>query len=344
MLTLHHQPDRRQTYREMQPFRYSQELECLCVFDADIIAAIFRSDKFNVVFFADQYRYITEHTSLDFGAAATAFDHIPLANEGDRHKQLRMEMASLLGVQSREKIKLMEDFVAMHTAHLFSAGKEIDLAEEFAQPIFLQLFSLWLGVDHSQVVEDANVSQVFDMKMSLNRRKKMNQNVETLTCAFARMRDQIPTSPEIATAMNILGNDALKGSLSLSLWEVLARNPGARLDEIDYPPNVPSTGVPYIERVAIEDIEVNGMAVTKGQRVRLFLDATTYHVSGEDADLLFGKGRHLCLGKPMMLAIWRSLIKTLGALPLYFTTGDMKLRTGDYAFSYPEYARVTIHD
>ena len=36
--------------------------------------------------------------------------------------------------------------------------------------------------------------------------------------------------------MNILGNDALKGSLSLSLWEVLARNPGARLVCIDVQP------------------------------------------------------------------------------------------------------------
>ena len=159
MLTLHHQPDRRETYREMHPYRFDRELGCLCVVDPDIIAAVFRSDKFNVIFFADQYRYITEQTPLDFSAAATAFDHIPLANEGDRHKQLRTEMASVIGAQSREKMKLMEDFVATHTTNLFSAGNEIDLVEDLAKPVFLQLFSLWLGVDHSQLVEDPNFSQ-----------------------------------------------------------------------------------------------------------------------------------------------------------------------------------------
>jgi hypothetical protein len=144
--------------------------------------------------------------------------------------------------------------------------------------------------------------------------------------------------------MNILGNDALKGSISLSLWEVLARNLGRRLDRIDYPQSIPSTGVPYIERVAKEDTTVMEMTVAKGQRVRLFLDATAFHISGKESDLLFGKAKHLCLGKPMSLAIWRTLVGTLATIPLNFTLGEMKLRSADYAFSRLEYARVNIHD
>ena len=67
MLTLHHQPDRRETYREMHPYRFDRELGCLCVVDPEIIASVFRSDKFNVIFFADQYRYITENTRVQAG-------------------------------------------------------------------------------------------------------------------------------------------------------------------------------------------------------------------------------------------------------------------------------------
>ena len=51
--------------------------------------------------------------------------------------------------------------------------------------LFVKLFSLWLGVDHGKFASDPNVSQVFDMKLSLNRRKKVNQDVTELTCAFA---------------------------------------------------------------------------------------------------------------------------------------------------------------
>ena len=344
MLTLHHQPDRREKYEVLRPFHFDEQLNCLCVFDASLVEAVFRSDKFNVIFFADQYRYITEHTTLDFGPTITAFDHIPLANEGERHKQARTEIAAVIGADAREKLRLMEEFVADHTRRLFVAGNEIEIAEDLAEPIFLKLFSLWLGVDHNNLVDDPNFSQVFDMKMSLNRRKKINRNVGDLTCAFAQRRDKIPTSPEYATAMNIVGNDALKGSISLSLWDVLAHNTGTRLDRIDYPKSMPSTGVPYIERVAREDAEINGMKVAKDQRVRLYLDATAYYVSGGETDVLFGKGKHVCLGKPMSLALWRSLAATLASIPLHFTIGEMKLRSKDYAFNCLEYARVRIHE
>ncbi len=344
MLTLHQQPDRAETYRERHPYRFDPVLNCIGVFDADIVAAVFRSDKFDVVSFADQYRYICEKTDLDFAATVAAFHHIPLANEGARHKETRSEIASIIGEDSRERMRLMEDFVAEHTRRLFTAGNEIELADDLTKPIFLQLFSMWLGVDHDNLVDDPNFSQVFDMKMSLNRRKRINRNVGELTCAFHDRREQIPTTPEYATAMNILGNDALKGTISLSLWNVLMHNQGVRLDSIRYPRNMPSTGVPFIERVAREDVEVNGMFVAQGQRVRLYLDATAYYVSGAEHDVLFGKGKHVCLGKPMSLAIWRSLTAALSAIPLHFTTGEMRMRAGDYAFNCMDYARVKIHD
>ena len=344
MLTLQHQPDKRQRYDALRPFRFDESLDCLCVFDANLIEAVFRSDKFDVISFGDQYRYIREQTSLDFGPTITAFDHIPLANEGEQHKQTRSNIAAVVGQESREKTKLMEEFVAEHTRRLFIAGNEIELAEDFAKPIFLRLFSLWLGVDHNNLVDDPNFSQVFDMKMSLNRRKRINRNVGNLTCAFQQLHERLPTTPEFATAMNILGNDALKGSMSLSLWELLAHNPGVRLDRIEYPRSMPSTGVPFIERVAREDVEINGMKVPGGRRVRLYLDATTYNISGQENDVLFGKGKHVCLGKPMSLAIWRCLAATLGSLPLHFTLGEMKLRSADYAFNCLEYGRLKIHD
>ena len=344
MLTLHKQPDRSQVYRESMPFKFDGELGCLCVFDPDIISAVFRSDAFDVIDFAGQYRYITDHTSLDFTATANVFDHVPLANEGALHKKLRAEMAAIVADPSREKTREIEEFTAAHVARLFVPGRTIELVDDLADPLFVRLFTLWLGVDHAAFSRESHVSQAFDMKMSLGRRAAINRDVDKLTCAFAAQAAALATYPEMATAMNVLGNDTLKGSIALSLWEIVARNPGRRLDEIDYPANYPSTGVPFIERVARQDIEIAGMAVARGQRVRLMLDATAQHVSGDESDLLFGRGRHLCLGKPMALAIWRQLTATLATLPLRCTAGDLKMRSGDYAFNYPQHARISIDD
>jgi hypothetical protein len=86
------------------------------------------------------------------------------------------------------------------------------------------------------------------------------------------------------------------------------------------------------------------MKVAKDQKVRLVIDATSQQIAGEEADLFFGKGRHLCIGKPMTLIIWRSLAREANALSLRYTLGEMKFRSGDYAFNYPEYAWISLHD
>ena len=145
--------------------------------------------------------------------------------------------------------------------------------------------------------------------------------------------------------MNILGNDTLKGSVALSVWEILARNPGARLDEIDYPAAI------AVHRRALssnglrsEDVEILGMKVDQGAARAPGPRRDGAACLGQESDLLFGRGRHVCLGKPMTLAIWRAILRTLSTMPLRFTIGEMKLRTGDYAFNYPEYARVRIHE
>lgn len=128
------------------------------------------------------------------------------------------------------------------------------------------------------------------------------------------------------------------------MWHTLEQHQGARLSEVSFPANIVATGVPFIERIANRDIEISGMKVSRDQKIRLVLDTTSRAMSGTETDLFFGKGRHLCVGKPMTLIVWRSLAKALNALPLRFTLGEMKFRGGDYAFNYPEYARITLHD
>ena len=344
MLTLHHQPDKQQEYERRRPYHFDEDLDVLCVLDADLIDAVFRSADFRTNPFADLYRTIAERTGIDFAASISTLDHIPFSKEGPEHRQLRAAMNAIVSADSREHIAGMEAFVGDLAGRLFVAGNEIELVQDLARPIFHALFSRWLKVDQCACPDGPNISQVFDGAMSLNRRKKVNRSLHELTCAYAGRGDALPTTPELAVAMNVLGNDALIGSLALSAWHLFERHPGARFSEIEFPPTLPATAVPFIERIANCDVEIAGMKVAKDQKVRLLIDATSRQVTGRDADLIFGKGRHLCIGKPMTLIIWRSLARALAALPLRFTLGEMRLRSGDYAFTYPDYARLRIHD
>lgn len=344
MLKPHQQPDRGERYRSLSPFSFDEHLNVLCVYDAELISAIFRSEDFRTNAFADHYRMISKRTGIDFQASIDTLDHVPFSKEGEEHRRLRSEMTKIVSADSREHIAGMEAFVGELVSKLFVAGNELELTQQLARPVFYELFSRWLKADEREFLKESNISQVFDGAMSLNRRKKVNQNLYELRCAFAERADRVPTTPDIAVAMNVLGNDALMGSLVLSLWHILEQNPDARLSDIEFPPNLTATGVPFIERVANRDIEIGEMKVAKDQKVRLMIDATSRQISGEETDLFFGKGRHLCIGKPMTLVVWRSFTKAVNALPLRFTLGEMKFRDGDYAFNYPECARISLHD
>jgi cytochrome P450 len=344
MLRLHHQPDKCRRYEALRPYYFDEDLNVLCVLDARLISAIFRSEDFRINPFADHYRAIAERTGIDFAASISALDHIPFSKEGEEHQRLRSAMTAVVSADSREHIGGMETFVGDLVRELFVAGSEIELVQQLARPVFYELFSRWLKVDEKEFLKESNISQVFDGAMSLNRRKKVNRDLHELSCAFSKRRDLLPTTPELAVGMNVLGNDALMGSLVLSAWHLLEQHPGARFSEIAFPPNLPATGVPFIERIANRDVEIDGMKVAKDEKVRLMIDATSRQVTGDEADLFFGKGRHLCIGKPMTLIIWRSVAKAIASLPLRFTTGEMRLRSGDYAFTYPEYARISLHE
>jgi cytochrome P450 len=344
MLTLHHSADRSRTYQSRQPFWFDGDLKCFCVVDKDLIATIFRSDKFTVVAYADIYRLMSQRTSVDFTASADALDHVPLALEGANHSSMRAEFAGVLDRNIRQTMDEMERFAEEVVTSLFQNETAIDLMAQVAKPIVSRLFTLWLHVDDELTVQNRGVSQLFDREMSLARRKRLNENVSGMLCSYAEKLTMLPTSPEMAVAMNIVGKDALLGSITMSLWDTLSAHQGDRLDEISFPRRFPSTGVPFTVRVATEDLDVDGLRVQRGDLIRLYLDATAMHMSGEETDLLFGRGRHLCLGKPISLIIWRAIVRALEGIPLHFTLHETKLRSGDYAFIYPEYARVQVHD
>lgn len=344
MLTLHQEPDRSETYRRLGPVYHDPELDCLCVFDADIISKIFRSECFGAVAYADHYRHITARTGIDFGAIIDVLNHIPLANEGPRHRALRGEMASVIGRRARETAPRMEEFTVQLVKNLFRAGRTIDLMRDLALPIYDHLFSLWLDVAHEQHVTETDFSQVFDRSMSLNRRKVLNGKIERLRAVFEGLAGTLASSPDIAVAMNIIGNDAFVGSIALSVWHTLSGNAGRRIDEIEFPTSFPSTGVPYIERMALETTELSGFIFEKGRRIRLFLDATTVETRGVDGDVSFGKGRHLCLGKPISLVVWLGIAKAASACDTRFSLGELRFRPRDYVFNYPEVASVRFHD
>ena len=143
---------------------------------------------------------------------------------------------------------------------------------------------------------------MFDRQLGLNRLMRVRDEIARAAKFFSEA--SLATSPDYATAFLAVGHDSVLGSLGTSLVAILREGDGTLLSDLDWPPFLPRTGVPYIERIASNDGEIQGFRFTGGDRFRLFLDACPARGhAGEDA-AFFGKGRHVCLGKDLSQWLW----------------------------------------
>lgn len=336
---LHQDPSRATIYPTLVPPCEHRGVDFIPVVEPRSIASVLASGDFEVADAAAQYRAIGERTGADFSAVVAALDHIPLVKEGEAHRRLRDEMAAVIAAGAkRAEPRLREDLAAHFKARLVD-GATLDLVEDFALPAYVSLFSVLLGVDPAEIRE-GQVSEVFDRYISLNRRKRLERNMRATLHRLQGSGTLASVPPELALAMTILGRDALVGSLAMALWHEFSRGAGTRLSEFAWPTTLGSTAVPFIERLAVRDTTIGDVPVSAGARVRLYFDATSRETSGADAGLLFGKGRHLCLGKPLAQIAWRVVTRLLAACPLRPLPQRFEFRTGDFLFNFPAVAHV----
>jgi cytochrome P450 len=328
--------------RSFAPIEWSETLRSWCVFDRDSMIAIMKSDDFSVVDYAAEYSKLGQRTNLDWSGLVEALHHIPLANEGERHAQLRRDFARLISARSASTKTLVGELVAKIVPTVFRVGRNAELVHDLIRPINDALFGGLVGAPVPEHASTPSVSQIFDRFLGLNRRKRVQSEVGRLSQAFAE-RDPA-TSVQYATALMLVGYDSVLGSLGTSLVAQLDEGTGSRLCDLSYPASLPGTGVPYIERVAKKACVIQGSSIRAGDRIRLILDACPAggHAGGET--LFFGKGRHLCVGKELSQWLWRTLAQELAKLQLKAGITEARLRPNDYVFNVYEKIEVLIYD
>jgi len=326
----------------LPPVEWVASLGCWCVFAAEDVAFVLRSQDFAVADFVELHRKL-EKVGLDCSAAVKVLQHVATAHEGESHARIRRDSARLLNAD-----------IAATKQHTAEATKEIvqracrpnasvDLVQDVVQPVCDALFENILGAA-SVASSGAGVSgsQIFDLYLGLNRRVKINGEVSQILRRFALAEDDLKTSPEYAAALTVLGHDSIVGSLGCSLLRVLQKaDAGKRLCELSFPAILPATGVPYIERFARHDCVLKGAAIQKGDRVRLYLDDGS--ADGAEERPFFGKGRHSCLGEELSTWLWQTLTAELGRLPLAWTIETIERRKPDWVFVYYTSIRVRLH-
>lgn len=323
------------------PIEWIPDLDCWCVFEAGTITAILKSTDFAAADFAEWHRTLAG-MGIDCSAVIEILDHVAIANEGPRHAEIREVMARCIAAQSGSTKEVVHEKINALVPARCRDGQRVDLVREIIRPACDTLFEHLLGVSVTSN-EGISASQIFDLYLSLNRRKKIVSQASAMLDTFTEAHNRLNLGPGYATSLRMLGYDSIVGSLGASILHVLEGASSQRICEIAYPANLPRTGVPYIERFAVGDCQVGDATIKQGDRVRLYLDSGPQGINGRNGACYFGRGRHSCLGEDLSTWLWQALTAKFAQLPLCFTIESAVRRKPDWVFAYYSNIVVSFH-
>jgi cytochrome P450 len=325
------------------PMEWVSSLGCWCVYDAPTVTTILKSPDFSVVNYAEVYRSLEQTVGMNCSALIRALSHIPLANEGKVHIDLRRDLARLLHTELGHAKQHLATLIPATLANVCQSESRVDLVQEIVRPSADALFACVFGVElPACAASGISVSQIFDRSLSLNRRKAINTQADAIRQAFGAATGRLKTSPDYALALTAIGHDSIVATLGRSLLRVLEDGAGKRLSDLAFPSLLPETGVPYVERIASKDCCLNGSDLHVGDRVRLYLEPPhNAKTAVSEVRPFFGRGRHSCIGEEISIWLWRAITAELSRLPLKFVVECAHRRERDYVFVY--YSNVTVY-
>lgn len=294
----------------------------------------------DVADYAGRYANLQERLGVDFSFILRSMNYVPPCVAADRHRNVRAEIAELIGEGQAGLKAELPALVADALCCLRQEG-EHDLLGGGLVPLVQEVLGRLSGLSLSRQRENSLISHLFSQSIGIARRRRMEDEYRELWEAIA---DAHPHEPEprrgARLALVILGFDATVGTLACSLYELISAAPGlmGRLPFAKWPV---ATGVPYVDRRATADFALNGQEFASGESLRVNLDGGGEGHPHRDPALLFGAGAHSCLGRSLALSLWSAVGHGVRAMPGSIRVVDYGLSKND-VFRIPDRFQVRV--
>lgn len=273
-------------------------------------ADLLKSRDFDVVPYAERYRALADRLGLEFSATIFALSHIPLCAQRPLHADMRRDMARAIA-ETQDAAQLALGTALTRFETLATPGPH-DILNDIIRPGVSGLLSALCGID-LMLPHDTSVSKVFNQTIGVRKRRRMEAELQDI---LSRLHSAFPHDPDDRIgqrlALAILGNDALIGSVSNSLYHVFSAQGDRPLSDMSFGAVFPRTGVPYVDRVAVQPCQHAGQAIAAGGNIRARLDSYEAPDRAGDRMGFFGSGAHTCLGRHLSTALWAGISRCLG--------------------------------
>jgi len=302
-------------------------------------AEILRSPALDVVPYAARHATLAGRLGIDLSATVFALDHIPLCLDRARHPPMRRAIAGLIAAGTPALRAALPDLVARHFAPFLRLGR-IEAMAGAVQPCVAAMLSGLAGFELG-LGPDTLVSRIFSQALGPARRRRMEDELQGLQARIAAAHPGADATERGARlALAILGHDALTATVGASLAALLPAEAPLPLARLHWQATPPRTGVPYIDRMALQDVRVGERAHDRGETIRARLDRYE-GAPAEARNAFFGAGAHLCLGRPLSLELWAELGRQMRAAPTAARLVAAPMRRDD-VFHMPERLEVEV--
>ncbi len=319
---------------------WAEDLGAWVVMNSEYVGQILRSRSFDVVEHKKNVETYASELGLDLSQLASILDFVPLAHNGQVHSDVRRKAA--VRIQERSA-KTIEAFQAAASSLLDKAllpNSSFDICRDVFNPLTVKLVSALSDIPEETVNANfpAPVSaiQVFGIRQPISSRRLAQMNAQVVNVGGCPRHASESEAMSVGTA--VLGAEPLHSSLVLSFVNQVLKNPGTPLSRIDFPEHLPTSSLPFVERMATEDCMIDDLQIKKGSKWVLYLGT----FENERRETFFGAGRHLCLGKPLSERAWKVLTSELQRHDRIIDILEVSFRDFDFVLSFPLQVQVSV--
>lgn len=279
------------------------------IHDPDIVDRLLKDTRLDQFPLRAKYEELQERLGVDFSAILYTMSYTATFNPEPAHMEIRRRQARLLRTRTEAALEAMPTIVADRMACLERPGR-YDMITEVIEPVVDRFQSHIAGFD-ARLDPTTPFSFLISYSIGVAKRRRLEKNTRRLIEeACAELGGEEGDDLGDSLLLYLLASDSLIGMLGRSVHHYLVSDAETRAA---MPLEPTRTGVPFVLRVAREDVETSNGTIPEGAVIRLRLDA------GEGTDRrrcrlnFFGNGDRACIGRPLTLRLWQEILAKLQA-------------------------------
>jgi hypothetical protein len=278
---------------------------------------ILTSDFFDVIDFHQYYSIIGNRyqnsLGTDFQNTINLTSGLPTFLRGEAHDAARktgVELMRRILDRQRQDVKIATENQLKH----IQDKSEVNLVIEFAQPIYDQAWRSFIALNSDELDLAKKLINLYKFDTSMRDRAIMDKKLGDLI--RKNISNDLPDDQSTSLlALYLAGRNQTIGTLAKSLYSIMEKNIGTPFPEIHWP-NLPIIStVTELHRQCTKQVDMSGHSFAEEDLLLCGLETDFKSLNKYDVGSFGAPGRQ-CIGKTLVLTIWREIVFQAKRKPL----------------------------